>query len=757
MSSIQQFSAETPTINHLLEEIENGKLGLPDLQRPFVWNRTKIRDLLDSLYKGFPSGYFLFWETPKDVESHSIGSETNQRPQQKMIVDGQQRLTSLFSVLKGKKIINADNEEQLIQISFNPLTEEFAVRNSSSEKNPFFITNISEIWISGIGSYDYINKFLEKVSKNKSISEEEKNKIARNIQKLENIQNYKFSVLVLSETMEIDTVAEVFQRINSNGIPLNSADFILTLMSVYWVEGRHKLEDFCRSAKTPANNKQSSSYNVFHSPSPDQMLRVAIGLGLKRGVLQNAYQILRGKDPESNKVKSSLRDARFNDLKIAQEKVLDLNNWHEFMICIKIAGFRSKSMLTSSNNFLYSYLLFLLGKFEYSVDNNELRKIISKWFFMCSLTGRYTGSPESVLEADIRRLDMGEKKPSWFVEYLDSLISSQFIPEFWEITLPQKFDNSGGYSPYLFGYHAALNLLGATALFSGVKISEILDPAVSSRRSLIERHHLFPKSYLRSVGINGIYSINQIANYAFLEWDDNNKISDKPPSQYFPQYFSKLSENERKMANYWHALPDNWENMEYWKFIKERRRLISLVIKDSFKVLNKEKEPLVTYESLGPSVSELLKSMETSQIEFKSSARVSFKDDIPEKVVNESVIKTIAAFMNSDGGTLAIGISDDGDILGLEQDLNYKNQDLDQYQNWLSTLMMNRIGKSVIANLVQIRFETLGDKLVCLVDVKKSNKPVFANNSSGDETFYVRVGNSTRILKGREITDYTDK
>ena len=751
----QQFSAENPPLHHLVHEIDSGKLGLPDLQRPFVWKRSRIRDLLDSLYKGFPAGYFLFWETPKDVDSHSIGSETDHHHQQKMIVDGQQRLTSLYSVLKGKPIITEDGNEQLIEISFNPISEEFAVKSSSTQNNPRNIPNISDIWTSGKGSFDFITEYLDRLKDTQEISREEERRIASNIQRLENIRNYQFSVLVLSAELDIDTVAEIFQRINAGGIPLNSADFILTLMSVYWVEGRHQLEDFSRASQRPSSDNNSSPYNVFQTPSPDQLLRVSVGLGLKRGVLQNAYQVLRGRDPDDQKVKDDLRDARFQDLKDAQEKVLNLTNWHEYITCVKYAGFRSKSMLTSANNFLYTYLLFLIGKYEFSADRNALRAITGKWFFMSSLTGRYTGSPETILETDIRRLNQADKTENGFVGYLDSIISSQLTEDYWKVSLPQHLDSSSAYSPYLFGYHAALNLLGAKPLFSKLTISELLDPAVSGSKSPIERHHLFPKAYLMKKGYSGAYKINQIANFAFLEWADNVEISDNSPSKYFPQLFENMTAQEQNDAIFWHGLPHNWHEMEYWQFIEERRKLISNVIKKGYQILSsgRQSDELVKQ---GPAISELLHVMETVKVEFKETARVSKKSDIPEVVINEGVIKSVAAFLNTEGGTLGIGISDDGDITGLQPDLEYKNQDLDAFHNWLSTLLMNTIGEACVAQNVNIRFETIDDKVVCLIDVEKSIAAVFANTTKGKEVFYVRVGNSTRILSGSEMMSYID-
>ena len=247
---------------------------------------------------------------------------------------------------------------------------------------------------------------------------------------------------------------------------------------------------------------------------------------MKRGVLQQAYQVLRGRDPDDQKVKEELREQKFEDLKKAQEKVLNLTNWHEYINCVKYAGFRSKSMLTSANNFLYTYLLFLIGKYEFQVSQNSLRAIIGKWFFMSSLTGRYTGSPETILESDLRRLSQSQNTEAGYVGYLDSIISSQLTEDYWKVSLPQHLDSSAAYSPYLFGYHAALNLLGAKPLFSKLTISELLDPSVSGNKSPIERHHLFPKAYLMRTGYSGTYKINQIANFAFLEWADNNDISD---------------------------------------------------------------------------------------------------------------------------------------------------------------------------------------------------------------------------------------
>lgn len=748
----QQFATTSTPVSVLVEQIDAGELALPDLQRPFVWKRTAIRDLLDSLYRGYPAGYLLFWRTSNEVDSHKIGTDPELKRKSKMIVDGQQRLTSLYAVIKGKQVINENNEEQFIRIAFNPLTEEFRVANASSDKNPEFISSVSDIW-SSPSLFKFITDFITNLKADKDISPDEEVKISESLGQLHAITNYAFSALELSSELEVETVAEIFQRINSRGVPLNSADFILTLMSVHWPEGRHELEDFSRLAKKPSTGG-ASPYNLYHTPSPDELLRVVVGVALKRGVLQQAYQVLRGQDPKTRQHSKESRDARFEELKKAQSEVLNLTSWHEYMVALKAAGFTGRSMLTSANNFLYGYLVFLIGKNEFGVDRLQLRYTISRWFFMASLTGRYTGSPESILESDLRKIETAAT-PDEFVSLLNSIIDTQLTNDFWSVTLPDRLDSSAAWSPYLFGYYAALNLLDAKALFSKMKIGELLSPGVNQPRSPVERHHLFPKAYLSKLGITGSTRRNQIANFAFIEWADNMDIADKAPSEYFIEYFSRLSQKEQQSAEFWHALPPDWHEMKYDVFLEKRRSLIADVVKSGFASLSKDSVDQDLNEG-PPTVAALLREMETYHVEFKSTARFSINPDIPEKKINEAVIKTVAAFMNSGGGTLAIGITDDGDILGLQPDLDYKKQDIDAYQNWLSTLFIHALGGAHVSKYVNIRFETVDDKLVCLVDVKKSSVPIYANTFKGDGIFYVRTVNTTRILTPPEIPDYTN-
>jgi hypothetical protein len=200
---------------------------------------------------------------------------------------------------------------------------------------------------------------------------------------------------------------------------------------------------------------------------------------------------------------------------------------------------------------------------------------------MSSITGRYTGSPETVMEMDLARL-RGVSTAEDFQKVLNDIIISQFTSDFWDITLPMDLATSSSKSPSLYAYYASLYVLGANGLFSRLKVSELLQEGLRSKKSALERHHLFPKAWLNKMGITEQRETNQIANYALVEWSDNIAISDKAPSTYLPSYLNRLSDEEKKQMYYWHALPDGWENMSYSEFLDERRKRIARVIKDAY-------------------------------------------------------------------------------------------------------------------------------------------------------------------------------
>ena len=567
-------------LSALIDNIDMGIIGLPDIQRPFVWKAAKVRDLFDSMYKGFPVGYLLFWENGLENGHKQIGVDKKQEVPNLLIIDGQQRLTALYSVMKNVPIVRQDYTQQKIMISFRPKDQVFSVTDAAIIKDPECIADISVIWSDDLGLHFFIVEFIQKLRQNREVSKEEEKQIAETINQLYNLRGYPFTALQLSRTINEEQVSEVFVRINSKGVTLNQADFILTLMSVFWDEGRKQLEEFCRTARQPSIG-EASSFNYFIQPAPDQLLRVSVGLGFRRARLQYVYSILRGKDLETEQFSEGKRIEQFDVLKNAQAEVLNLQNWSEFFKTLMQAGFHGSSMISSQAALLYAYVLFLVGKKGFLLGAHDLRNIIARWFFMSSLTARYSSSPETTMEADLARL-RSIKNGDDFIRILDQIIFDTLTEDFWNITLPNSLATSSARSPSLFAYYAALNLLDAQVLFSQMKVSKLIDPALKAKKSAIERHHLFPKNYLKKLDITGLRDTNQIANYALVEWTDNIDISDEAPSKYLPRYLKRLDEHTRKWMYYWHALPEGWENMEYEDFLISRRKAIANVIRDGF-------------------------------------------------------------------------------------------------------------------------------------------------------------------------------
>ena len=574
------FKEVNYNLNTLIQQIDLGAIGLPDIQRPFVWKDTKVRDLFDSMYKGYPVGYFLFWANANVDGTKGIGTGEKQKHPSLLIVDGQQRLTSLFAVVKGHEVIRSNYQATNIVIAFNPLEEKFEIPDASIKRNPRFFQNISDMWRDDADVFEIAEEYIDRLKLSVALTDQEIKKIRKSFSNLTNLVSYPFSALELSAEIDEEQVADVFVRINSQGKKLNQADFILTLMSVFWEDGRKGLEYFCKTCREPTIGS-ASPFNYLIMPNPDQMLRVSVGLAFRRARLQYVYSILRGKDLETGEFSSERRDNQFIKLREAQEKVLDIVLWHEFLKSIKQAGFARSDYISSANNLLYAYIFFLIGRVELNVNLFELKKLIAKWFFMCSITGRYTGSPETAMESDLARI-RGVEEGGEFVRILEEIITSQLTEDFWKTTLPLDLATSSPTSPSLYAYYAAQYVLGVNGLFSKLLVSDLLQEGLRSKKSALERHHLFPKAWLKKNGVEDQTQQNQIANYALVEWSDNIEISDKHPSEYLPHYVQRFSEEEVQ-AMYWnHALPQGWENMDYHDFLVDRRRRIANVIKEAY-------------------------------------------------------------------------------------------------------------------------------------------------------------------------------
>ncbi len=731
-------------LSSLTKYIELGEIALPDIQRPFVWKNSKIRDLFDSMYRGYPVGNLLFWQSGHQSD-RTIGTEKKQKPPRLVIVDGQQRLTSLYAVVKGIPVLRDNYETEKICIAFNPIEEKFEVTDAAIRRDKTYIPDISCIWNSRTNLFRLVADYLNGLRKSREVSDIEEETIQRAISKLQSLSSFPFTALELASDISEENVSDVFVRINSKGKSLNQSDFILTLMSVFWDEGRTQLEKFCRDSRVPSKDAPSP-FNHFIDPSPDQLLRVSVGVAFKRARLQYVYSILRGKDLETGLFSDERRIANFEALKKAQDQTLNIQYWHDFLNCIRMAGFLSQKMISSNNNLMFSYMLYLIGRNEYGVDEFELRKVIAQWFFMSAVTGRFTGSPESTMESDLARFREATKAEE-FVDSLRHICEITLNNDFWNVTLPNGLATSATKSPSLLAYNAALVLLDAPVLFSNAKVSDLLNPAIRSNRSSIERHHLFPKNHLAKLKISGIRATNQIANYAFVEWLDNMKILDHSPVDYVPKLKSRFNETDICKMYYYNSLPKNWEQMEYRTFLERRREMMAQIIREGYHKLTNPKSHTPTFSEFD--ILKIINDGESEAVEFKSTLRVNLHTDQPDKRMELSVLKTIAGFLNTNGGTLIVGVSDDGCPIGVETD-KFPNED--KMNLHLVNIVKTRIGMQALTE-VHAHFEDYNDDRVFVIKCSKAKSPSFVKDGEF-ERFYVRTGPSTSELSPSQAQTY---
>lgn len=581
-------------VGQLVSGVEQGSISLPDLQRPFVWPATKVRDLFDSMYKGYPVGALMFWDVPEDGATRKISTGTGLSAQHQ-IIDGQQRLTSLFATMKGVTVRDESYRNRRIRISFNPLTERFEVRSPAIARSPEWIDDISKVWSA---DFDEDDDYLEPLeASGRELTKEQRRKLKKTIQRLENIEIYTFDVVHIQAEVEKRLVADVFVRINSEGVSLKAYDYILTWLSVFWPEGRSEIEEFARQSRiTPQGATEVSGervswtpWNPFWKVETGHIVRTMVAFGQNRAKLLDAYSNLQAKDRTTGQVDADKQEHELELLKDALPVVTNHVNWTEFIHSIQLAGFRSESGITSDFNKLASYTMFLIGRERFKVELTELRTLIARWFFMAQLTGRYTGSSESQLQRD---LDLFEsptvKNAATFRDIVESTIRVTLTNDFWEVNLPQQLVSSQyKLSPSYLCYLAALNVLDADMFMLPMKVSHWMDPSIPAEKGT-EGHPLFPRAFLqRKLGISDTKRINQAANFAPTDWQTNGIISDRNPLEYWPELVAKRSHGEEWLDKqlYWHALPANWHELPYDTFLEERRHLIARVIRDGFEKL----------------------------------------------------------------------------------------------------------------------------------------------------------------------------
>ena len=588
------------SVSSILNYVENSQIAIPEIQRPFVWDTTQVRDLIDSLYREYPVGYIITWKSPDVKLKDGTSSEGKQ-----ILIDGQQRVTALTAALLGQEVLDDNYKKRKIKIAFNIQTEEFQTNNPAIEKQEEWISDISEFMRDDFNTFDFISEYSKKFGMDANI-------VSNRVTKLRSIKNVSIGRIELGSALDIDVVTEIFVRINSKGVVLSQADFAMSKISVNEEYNgndiRKAIDYFCHFAKTPVdfdnikeNDKDFSSKDIFNKitwikdnnddlylPSYVDVLRVAFTYKFKRGKLQDLVSLLSGRDFETREYREDVVAESYSKLYDGVRQFVNQSNFERYVMILKSAGIIDGDLVRSQNVLNFGYILYLLLR-EKNVSPDKIETLVRRWVIMSIITQRYTSSPESQFDLDIRRLNESED----IIKYISDEEERRLGDTFWDNILVENFNTSVASSPYWKTFIIAQIKLNNRAF-----LSKDIDV-----RTLIEGrgdvHHIFPKDYLQKNGKDNRSIYNQIANFAMLQTEVNIQIGKKAPNDYMKSIIDQCNGQENKYGAI-NTLDDLYKNMEenciprsfvdmtidnYEEFLKERRKLMAQKLKQYYESL----------------------------------------------------------------------------------------------------------------------------------------------------------------------------
>ncbi len=594
---MQKYAVNQYLIETLLNWVKSGEIAIPEIQRPFVWDGAKVRDLMDSLYQGYPVGYVIAWRNPNVRLKDGSLSEGK-----KVLIDGQQRVTALTAAILGQYVINKTYKRVKIKISFHPIDEKFEVQNSAILKDKTWLPDISQA-ING-DLFEIAEQYFE-------LNPEVDKKTVRNaFSKLVNIPKKQIGLIELAPDLDIETVTDIFIRINSKGVVLSQADFVMSKIASNTEyngnELRKAIDYFCHLAISPEfykhivdNDEDFAKTDFFakmqwlktenedlYDPDYNDLIRVAFTSQFNRGRLSDLVSLLSGRNFEIRTFEDDIAEQSFAKLKLGVNSFINETNFKRFLMIIKSAGFISPKLIRSQNAINFAYVVYLKLK-ELGVNSVSIERYVRRWLVYSILTGRYSGSPESAFDYDIKQIS---HKP--FDEILKEREEAELSDAFWSASLPQSLDTSVASSPYFHVFLASQ----VKANDRGFLSTDVLVGDLISLRGDI--HHLFPKDYLKKNGLDSS-QYNQIANYVYMQSEINIKVGNKPPKEYFDiiinqmlnnhQQVSGLSTEQQLLDNLkMNCVPTEIQQMsigDYNGFLALRRKLMATKIKDYYHAL----------------------------------------------------------------------------------------------------------------------------------------------------------------------------
>jgi hypothetical protein len=597
--STQRYSVTPHPIETLLTWVKSGEIAIPEIQRPFVWEATRVRNLLDSLYQGYPVGYLIAWRNPSvKLKDGSVSAG------KRILIDGQQRVTALMASLLGVEVLTEDYETVQIRIAFNPQDEIFEVANPAIRKNTIWLPDVAQVFNPSTSVFQLVSDYC---ATNAGCSQD---KVFKVIEKLRGIVHNHVGIIELAEDLDIETVTEIFIRVNSAGASLSQADFAMSKIAANETYGgnvlRKAIDYFCHLAVAPdfkvKIEKADKSFvasefygkmkwicdvnDDIYDPTYTDMLRVAFTSEFGRGKLQDLVALLSGRNFETKEYEDAIAESSFTRLKSGILAFINETHFNRITMILRSAGFITSDLISSQNAVNFAYILYLRGRKE-NVPADDLERLVRRWYAMSVLRGRYSGSPESTFDFDIRQIDGRGVR-----DFAEAVIPNELPDSFWTGMLPQFMDTSSIKSPYFLCYKAAQAKLGDKGFLSrDITVTDLL-------LNRADVHHVYPRQHLKGLGLaSGTY--NQIANYVLAQSEINIAIGAKAPEIYFAELMEQCNGGFKKYGGITvredlranlrtNCIPEamlDGEIKDFRDFLEERRKLMALKIKSWFEVL----------------------------------------------------------------------------------------------------------------------------------------------------------------------------
>ncbi len=595
----QRYSVTSHPVETILAWVKSGEIAIPEIQRPFVWEATQVRNLLDSLYQGYPVGYLITWRNPTVKLKDGTPSAGK-----RILIDGQQRVTALMASLLGQEVLTRDYETVSIAIAFHPQEERFEVANPAIRKDVTWIADVTTVFAPSTSVFQLVTGYCQK---NPGVSQDA---VFATLEKLRKLLNNHVGVIELAHDLDIETVTEIFIRVNSAGVELSQADFAMSKIAVNETYGgnllRKAIDYFCHLSVTPEFlsyiEKRDQAFaasgffsamrwlkdvnNDIYIPSYTDMLRVAFTSEFGRGKLQDLVALLSGRNFETRQFEEAISEASFDKLRKGVLAFISRTHFERITMILRSAGFVTGDLISGRNAVNFAYILYLRGRAE-GVPAADLERLVRRWYAMSVLSSRYTGSPDTAFDFDIRQI-----ATRGLVSYCDEIIESELPDSFWTGMLPQLMNTSSAQSPYFLAWQAAQAKLGDKGFLSrDITVRDLL-----LNRSDV--HHIYPKKHLQRQGLaRGRY--NQIANFVLTQSEINIAIGDKAPGQYFAELAEQVHGGRKRYGGITdeaglranlraNCIPESLLDghiPDYNQFLEQRRKLMALKIKSWFGTL----------------------------------------------------------------------------------------------------------------------------------------------------------------------------